>query len=180
MCKFKTLGLSWPPKGWDKLSYISRSCAQAISKDPLSARVTGLSYNIEPCPTSAGRYVYAFSIEGWEYNIYNESIEFPVLSFLLRERPDSKPSKSYYISEIKTQARALRLTERSAHRILMATAFFIKQIDSDQVPDFERILKLYKIHPNQRSQYNIDSERYDSLYCGLPFIEATKIESEAF
>ena len=170
MCKFKTLGVPWPPKGWEQLSIIKKTGAQTIHKDPVSAVVTGLSYTIDPCPHLLGpnhrRFSYQFSLMEWNYNIYNESGEYPVLSFTLWDRPEKGP-KHYYMSDIRTQARPLALTHRSAQRTYMAALFLMKQINSDIVPDTERLLRLYKIHPSQRSLYEIDNERQDSLFCGL-------------
>ena len=182
MCKFETLGISWPPKGWEHLKVIYRSSGQSLSKDPRSACVNGLSYQIEPLAlynkNQQRSFVYAVQIEGWEYAINNDSREFQVLSFMLRERPDENAPKDFYISDIKVNARPLRVTERSAHRVLMAAQFMIKQIDSDLVPETERILRLYKIHPSQRSLYDIDNTRADSLYCGLPYAGVSKKDGE--
>lgn len=181
MCKFKNLGVAWPPEGWNTLQDIDQTYGQAILKNPVSAIVTGLSYVIEPVPiykSSARTYYYAVNITGWDYNIYNESCEYPVLSFIFHDKPASKAPKHYYMSELKTQAQSLILTERSAHRIYMAALFLMKQITSGQVPDIERILKLYKIHPTQRDAYQINPERHDSLFCGLPNIESNLNKKE--
>jgi len=183
MCKFKALGISWPPRGWEQLGDIHTTKAQAIAKDPASARVTGLSYNIEPLPVyqkneSKRVFVYAVHIDGWEYTINNESREFPILSFMLQERADSSSPKHFYMSDIKTKSRPVRLTERSAHRSLMAALLMMKQIVGGQLPDANKILRLYKIHPTQRSLYDIDNERHDSLYCGLPYVCIDTEESE--
>ena len=182
MCKFKTLGVSWPPKGWKQFKDIDRSHGQAISKDPASAIVTGMSYIVEPLPVyqknDLRSFVYAIHIEGWDYNIYNESCEYPILSFICKERPEDSASKHYYISDIKSRARSVRITQRSAHRSFMAALFMMKQINSGQVPDAERILRLYKIHPTQRSLYDYDMERTDSLFCGIVKPIETNKESE--
>ena len=171
MCKFKTLGVSWPPKGWKNFKEIEASYGQAIIKNPASAVVTGISYDIAPVPIQHkdGRqvFVYAVQIHGWDYNIYNESCEYPVLSFVLKERPQSDAPKYFYMSDIKTQGYQLKITQRSAHRAYMAALFMMKQIAAGQVPEVERILKLYKIHPIQRGTYKIDGERHDSLFCGI-------------
>ena len=174
MCRFKTLGMSWPPRGWDQLRHIKASEGQSVIKDPASARVYGLSYMIEPLPYSLGKKInkaiYLIEIEGWEYNIHNDSREYPILSFILQERPDDDAPKDFYISALKAMSLQLRVTERSAHRAFMAANFLMKQIANNQVPDAERILRLYKIHPLQRALYETDSTRADSLHCGLPFI----------
>ncbi|HPD83607.1 MAG: hypothetical protein R3D88_04055 [Alphaproteobacteria bacterium] len=169
MCLFKTLGVSWPPKGWKEFFEIEASHGQSILKDPVSACVTGLSYHIDPIPTyhknNDRKFVYAVCIEGWDYNIYNESREYPVLSFVLHERPEENTSKYLYMSDIRTQGRSVKITERSAYRAFMAALFLMKQINSGQVSEAERILRLYKIHPTQRSLYDADNQRQNSLFC---------------
>ena len=168
MCRFEALGVSWPPRGWKQLGHIKKTSGQAITKDPASAQVTGLVYNIDPTPVyrdnNRHSIAYAIHIDGWEYTIHNESREYPVLSFMLQERPDPATAKNLYISNIKTKSRPVRVTERSAHRCLMAALFMMKQINGEQVPDIERVLRLYKIHPSQRSLYNIDNEQQDGFY----------------
>lgn len=174
MCKFEALGISWPPRGWEQLSTIEKTSGQAIIKEPASARVAGLTYNIEPIPVyqkdNQRVFCYALQIDGWEYTIHNDSREYPILSFMFQERPDPAVPKSFYISDIKSKARPVIVTERSAHRSMMAALFMIKQINNSLVPDTERVLRLYKIHPTQRSLYEIDNERRDSLFCGLPYV----------
>lgn len=183
MCEFKTLGMSWPPRGWEQLRHIENSNGQAIVKDPALARVTGLAYNIEPLSFYKGRKVkttvYAVEVTGWEYTIHNESREYSILSFLLQEKPDQSAPKDFYISNLKTNGQPIRVTERSAHRGVMAANFLIKQINGGKVPDTNRILMLYKIHPAQRSLYDIDNSRPDSLYCGLPYVGLDKDKSES-
>lgn len=182
MCKFKNLGVSWPPRGWDIFNQIDQSYGQSLMKDPMSAKVSGLIYTIEPVPlyteTLERRYVYEVRLEGWDYNIHNESREYSILSFMLKERGDATLPKSYFVSDIRTLSRPVRLTERSAHRALMAAMFLMKQINSDSVPDVKRILRLYKIHPTQRSLYEIDNARTDSLFCGLPQLRQRADETE--
>lgn len=172
MCKFKTLGVSWPPKGWKELELVDQSYGQAISKNPKSAVVTGMSYMIEPIPVidphNKRSYLYALRIEGWDYNIYNESFEYPILSFVFKERDVSADIIVSSVSDLKTSAQKLPMTERSAHRIFMAALFMMKQIEKGSVPDFERVLRLYKIHPAQRNLYvERDYMPPHSQFCGL-------------
>ncbi len=44
-------------------------------------------------------------------------------------------------------ARPIRLTEKVASRAINAALFLINQINTEQVPDFERVLELHRIHP---------------------------------
>lgn len=171
MYKFKTLGVSWPPQGWDNLNEIKCSTGQAILKDPVSALISGVCYTIESLPVHLNNnecaHVYAVHVDGWDYNIYNESCEYPILSFIFQEKKNAKAPKYYYMSDIKTRAQSVPLTKRSAHRSYMAALCMMKQIEAGRAPDFERILRLYKMHPSQRYLYEVDYERHDSLFCGL-------------
>ncbi len=80
MCRFEALGVSWPPRGWKQLRHIEKTSGQAITKDPASAQVTGLVYNIEPAPiyrdSNTRLIAYDIQIDGWEYTIHNESREY--------------------------------------------------------------------------------------------------------
>jgi hypothetical protein len=159
MSKSEFAGGAWPPRGWKKLNEISKLSGQAIIKDPQSAQVNGLSFKIEPLPVyknNTRTHIYSFQIDGWEYSINNDSREFPVLHFLLKEK-DAVGLSNSILSDIKAYARPVRVTPRSSQRTLMAALLMIKQIINGQVPDAERTLKLYKIHPSQRSLYEIDN-----------------------
>jgi hypothetical protein len=173
MNQFKKLGAPWPPRGWKPLDVITDYKGQTLSKDPRTAKVTGISFIIEPTALQArdchNIYAYRINIAGWEYNIQNESREFPILSFTVRDRIDRYLPKEYYLEDIKSKSRPIRVTERSAHRAVSAAVFIIKQINTDAIVDTDRVLRLYKIHPSQRSLYDIDNVRADSLHCGLPY-----------
>lgn len=151
------LGIFWPPRGWKRLEFVKSLKAQAIVKDPMLAIITGLHYKIEAIPgyLSNGNktYRYHFSINGWQYSIQNESHEYSILSFDFCERLDLLAPKDNFISNIKVKSRPILLTERTATRALTAAIFLIKQIKSKKVPDYNRVLRLYKIHPNQRNLY---------------------------
>ncbi len=161
MSRHNELGNSWPPRGWDSLGFIKELNGQAIAKDPMKATITGLAYKIEPVPiylkNNTKSYVYNLSINGWTYSIQNESHEYSVLSFNIHERLNESLSKDNFIFDIKTKSRPLLLNNRSAKRAYVAALFIMKQIVSGQVPDYNRILRLYKIHPSQRSLYEIDN-----------------------
>lgn len=175
MSQFKKLGAPWPPRGWKPLDVITDYKGQTLSKDPRTAKVTGISFLIEPTALQArdrhNVYAYKINIAGWEYNIQNESREFPILSFTIRDRIDHYLPKEYYIKDIKSKSRPIQVTERSALRAVSAAVFIIKQIMTDSIVDTNRVLRLYKIHPSQRSLYEIDNVRTDSLHCGLPYGE---------
>lgn len=171
MSRNNILGTSWPPRGWEELCHVKNLQAQALVKDPVRASIIGIHYKIDPIPVylknNKRSYVYHLNISGWNYSIQNESHEYQILSFYFQECFNASLSKDNFISDIKTKSRPLFLNERSATRSLMAAIFMIKQIESGQVPDYNRILRLYKIHPSQRSLYELDYRREDSLNCGL-------------
>jgi len=154
MYLFKKQGVPWPPNGWEVFHAIKKSCGQAVFKDPVGACVAGLTYTIEPTRIydDEGNLVlsYAIDVQGWNYSILNESQEFPILSFHIIEREKDIRLKKPYISRLKILSRPLELTENKAHRVLLTALFLIKQIDAKNVPDYERILKLYRIHPDSR------------------------------
>lgn len=149
MYLFKKQGMLWPPAGWKHFSSVKKSRGQALSKDPATATITGLSYNVESSPVylddSDLTQLYAFRIDGWSYSIHNESYEYPILSFHLLDRPATATRKAPFMSNLKVNARNSSVTEGMAHRVIMAALFFMKQIDGQNVPDHEQILKLYRL-----------------------------------
>ena len=146
MCKFKAMGVPWPPRGWDHFKTIYQTHGQSIHKDPQNARIAGLHYDIQPMPKASDdpddlNYFYALSIRAWEYTISNESKEYPVLSFQLQERRSAEHATSLSLSQLKVKCQSVKVTEPIADRTLMAALFFIRQIQNDRVPDWERILR---------------------------------------
>ena len=172
MLRDNTLGTSWPPRGWESLEFVKNLSAQAIVKDPISATIEGAYYKIEPIPTfgknSKQIDIYHLEINGWQYSIQNESHEYKILSFMFRGHCDQSITKERLISDIRTKSRPVLLTRRSANRSYIAATLMIKQILSGKVPDYERVLRLYKIHPTQRSLYEMDCLCHDPFNCGLP------------
>lgn len=173
MYLFKKQGVAWPPRGWSMFHAIKRSCGQSVFKDPASATVAGLTYKIEPssiyAPNGKLLLAYSISIEGWNYSILNESQEFPILSFQIVEKESCAKSELPYISRLKILSRSIDLTENKAQRAILTSLFLMKQIDAKNVPDYGRILRLYRIHPDiiPRPKPLTYTERKDSLLCGL-------------
>jgi len=159
MGKLKGTGVSWPPVDWKQFSNISKASDQAISKDISAGKVIGISYAIDSHPLyelEKGQqtyYAHHIHIDGWEYQIQTDSIEHQILSFTLLDRHDVKMPKETYISKIKSMGGAVVSNERSARRAVTAAVFLIKQINAGQVPDAERVLKIYKLHPSQSRIY---------------------------
>ena len=167
MCSFKTLGVSWPPSGWEQFKEIEYSSRQAIVKDPATARVVGLSYAVEFLPlyhrNDVRELVYAIQIDGWEYTIRNESREYPILSFVLRGKSKHVPDRCEQIADIRVKSCQWPCSRRLADRVVRASLFFMKQINGSSVPDVEKVLKLYKIHPDQKKMYDLEGTDHTSL-----------------
>ena len=151
MGHLKSSSFVWPPRGWRQFEAVTQSNGQAVTKDIQTARIFGLSYAIECEPIyhlESRFHQHSVHIEGWEYSIQNESSEYPVLSFQFSDRYDLKKPKEFYIDDIKALAKPIRKEARSARRCIMAGLFFIKQIQAGQVPDVDRVLHMYRLHPN--------------------------------
>lgn len=182
MYLFNKQGVAWPPRGWGLFNSINKSCGQSVFKDPMSATVAGLTYTIEPNSiyTADGTLIvaYSISIDGWNYSILNESQEFPVLSFQLIEKDAGAKAWLPYISRLKILSRAVHLSESKAERVILTSLFLMKQIDAQNVPDYERILRFYRIHPDTipRSNPDLYKERKKSALCGLMPIKNDEIE----
>lgn len=171
MLRNQKLGVSWPPCGWDDFASIQNLTAQAVMKDSASSTITSMYYKIDPIPIcnkdNSSGYIYHLSIDGWKYSVSDKSREYNVLSFNFSERSNKFLSKDYSISDIKINSRPFLLNKRSAQRAYTAALFMIKQIESGQVPDYKRILRLHKIHPTQRSLYELDNCCEDAQKWGL-------------
>lgn len=149
MYLFSNQGVPWPPIGWKHFSSIKKSCGQALNKDPKTATIVGLSYKIEANPVRLDSenlsYVYSVVVDGWAYSIQNDSQEYPIMSFNLLSRPEDAGQKLPYLSNLRIMGDVFSLNESKAHRAIMAALFFIKQIDREHAPDYERVLKLYRL-----------------------------------
>lgn len=149
MYLFSNQGVPWPPIGWKHFSSIRKSCGQALNKDPKTATIVGLGYKIEANPVRLEgedlSYVYSVVVDGWAYSIQNDSQEYPVMSFNLLTRPEGVGQKLPYLSNLRIRGDVSSLNESKAHRAIMAALFFMKQIDRKHAPDYERVLKLYRL-----------------------------------
>ena len=156
MGRFESIATLWPPAGWSQFSVVKNSSGQSLAKDIAKARIYGLQYSIESIPLFKNNekiFRHDVSIQGWEYSILNESIEYPVLSFGLLDRFDLSLPRECFVTDIKSYATAIPHTARSSNRAISAAIFMIKQIAAGQVPDVNRVLRIYKIHPNQSFLY---------------------------
>jgi hypothetical protein len=144
----------WPPRGWKQLACIKQSAGQALAKDIRTAKIFGLSFQIESEPLyqlEARFFRHKIFIDGWQYSILNESSEYPVLSFIVTDRYDIRQPREAFVSDIRIMAKPMENRPVVVQRTMMAAQLLIKQIQMGQVPDYERILSIYHLHPKRSS-----------------------------
>lgn len=159
MGKTKNIDALWPPVGWPQFASVELPSGQSVAKNLGSSRIFGLQYSIDSMPLFQGDaryYRHDVRIDGWEYSILNESIEYPVLSFSIVDRFDESLPQECFLSEIRSYDSFIPHTRRSASRAVSAALFMIRQIADGQVPDVNRVLRIYKLHPNQSFLYRND------------------------
>lgn len=161
MGRFENTHIVWPPAGWSQFASIQSSSGQSVAKDIGTARIFGLQYSIDSVPlfkNDTKFFRHEVRIDGWEYSILNESTEYPVLSFSLLDRFDLSLPRECFVTDIQTYGSAIPHTRRSAARAVSSALFLIKQISRGQVPDLNRVLRIYKLHPTQAFLYRGDHQ----------------------
>ncbi len=157
MGRFDTMNILWPPAGWNQFRSIQYSSGQALAKDIGKARIFGLQFRIDSVPLFKNEtklFRHDIVIDGWEYSILNESIEYPVLSFSIMDKFDMALPRECFIADIRSYDTHVPHTRRSANRAVSAALFIMKQIENGNVPDINRVLRIYKLHPNQVPIYS--------------------------
>lgn len=159
MGRFESTNILWPPAGWSQFAAVQSSEGQAVAKDIAKARIYGLHYRIDSVPlfkNDTKIFKHDVQIDGWEYSILNESLEYPVLNFSLMDRFDLSLPRECFVTDIHSFTSFIPHTRRSANRAVSAALFFIRQIASGNVPDVNRVLRIYKLHPAQAFLYRND------------------------
>jgi DNA relaxase NicK len=159
MGSFEKMCIYWPPVGWASFGFITASSGQAVAKDIGKGKIFGLQYRIDSHPLFKNEtrfYRHDVVIEGWEYSILNESTEYPVLSFSVMDRFDPDLPRECFVSDIRSYDTAIAHTRRSATRAVGTALFLIRQIAAGNVPDINRVIRTYKLHPNQSFLYRND------------------------
>lgn len=144
------VGGVWPPACVRHCEILNTSKRQSVSKDTSQKKIVGLSYAIDPVmnvtDTCHHKYIFYVSIKGWEYDTKQSNIEFPILKFNVSTQCDGFLNKTsvseYYINGGHVECHA-----KKSERVLMASAFFVRQINNNRVPDWERILNFYRLMP---------------------------------
>lgn len=163
--------ISWPPRGWKSLEFVKKLENQVIIKDPMSGKIRGLTYRIEPTPIYLQNYIrsyaYHITIDGWHYSVQNKSDEYNVLSFNFQEIINTALSKESLISDIKIRSRPVYLEDDVIHRFYKVALFMIKKIQENQFLDWDQILGLYHIRPTQHVFKIFNCRVEDRLKCHL-------------
>lgn len=145
-------GHAWPPRGWKQLGSITQLNGQALAKDIRTAKIFGLGFRIESEPLyqmESRFYRHKIQIDGWQYSILNESSEYPVLSCVITDRHDIRHPRESFVSDIRIMAKPVENRPVIVRRVIMAAQLLIKQIQMGQVPDHERVLSIYHLHPKR-------------------------------
>lgn len=145
-------GNAWPPRGWQQLGSITQMHGQALAKDIRTAKIFGLGFRIDSEPLyqmEARFYRHKIQIDGWQYSILNESSEYPVLSLVITDRHDIRLPRESFVSDIRIMAKPVENRPVIVRRAVMAAQLLIKQIQMGQVPDHERVLSIYHLHPKR-------------------------------
>ncbi len=153
-------GHAWPPRGWKQLGSITQLQGQALAKDIRTAKIFGLAFRIESEPLyqmDAQFYRHKVQIDGWQYSILNESSEYPVLSFTITDRFDIRQPRESFVSDIRIMAKPVENRPVIVRRAVMAAQLIIKQVQMGQVPDHERILSIYHLHPKRSHADHADT-----------------------
>ena len=80
----------------------------------------------------------------------------PVLNFALLDRFDPALPRECFVTDIFSYSSLIPHTRSSVNRAVGAALFFIRQVASGNVPDVNRVLRIYKLHPAQAFLYRSD------------------------
>jgi hypothetical protein len=156
MGRFESLNIVWPPAGWPQFSAVTRFAGQSLAKDIAKGQILGLHYNIESVPlfkNATKLFQHNITIQGWEYSILNESREYPVLSLSVMDRFDAAMPRESFVADIRAYDTAIPHTRRTVSGAVGAALFLIRHINEGALPDVDRILRSYKLHPLQSPAY---------------------------
>lgn len=140
----------WPPAKTSFMADIRQPQAQAIIKDTHKGCVFGMSYRIQGERIYAGnkpRTIYFIHIDGWEYTIRDDSIEYPILSFSYLEAGPHGFQGEKVINNIQVMSRPVTRGYRLPDKTLRTAAYLMQRIAAGIVPDASRVLSLYKLMP---------------------------------
>lgn len=139
----------WAKRGWDVFKDLTHAENSATRTNAKDSSILGLSYSLHHCHEGAGEKAcekIMLRIDSWTYDKLGETTDLPIMEIVFDAHLLSSPAKS--IESLKIMARPAQAAEKIASRAVSAALFFINQINAGQVPDFERVLELHRIHPD--------------------------------
>ncbi len=125
--------------------------ARAFTKDPEHAKIKGLCYKVNQSDLNR----YTIFIKSWEYNIYNEYYERPVLSFSIAF--DYNAPHKFKITAPKIMSCPVILDNQSALRFLEAASLIMRQVQSGTMIDVDHVLGIYRIKPTSMTCESINA-----------------------
>jgi hypothetical protein len=134
----------WPSRGWVTFEGIEKAEQSATRANAKDSSIDGLSYSVHHCHENDQEKIF-LRLDSWCYDKYGETTDLPVMECIFDAKTFNNPVKA--LESLKVMARPIRLTEKVASRAINAALFLINQINTEQVPDFERVLELHRIHP---------------------------------
>lgn len=144
----------WPPESWPQFSDIQNPEGTAVESDDKHGLLSGINYRfLRTGHTFNKKEIYKLEIDYWKYCIRKGPLHIPALEFAFMERKDTSSALAEFIGNLKTMSCPLRVNDFSAMRAVMAAVFLIRQAESGRVPEVEKILRIYRLHPDQSHFY---------------------------
>lgn len=134
----------WPSRGWNAFEGVEKAEQSATRPNPKDSSIDGLSYSVHHCHENDEEKIF-LRLDSWCYDKYGETTDLPVMECIFDAKNFNNPTRA--LESLKVMARPIPLTEKVASRAINAALFLINQINTEQVPDFERVLELHRIHP---------------------------------
>lgn len=139
----------WQARGWSIFAGIDRAEKTATRPNPEDGSIDGLAYALHSCQEGRGtvfREKILVRIDSWRFTHGGDTTDLPVMELIFDAARLTAPECA--LESLKIMARPLSLTEKVAMRAVNGALFIINQINAGQVPDFERVLELHRLHPD--------------------------------
>lgn len=135
----------WQARGWAVLDGVNAAENAATRPNPTDSSILGLSYCLQNCHESGSEKIM-LRIDSWRHDKLGDTTDLPVMEIIFDATQFQTPARA--LESLKLMARPVKFTEKVASRTVSAALFLINQINAGQVPDFERVLELHRIHPD--------------------------------
>lgn len=139
----------WQQRGWSIFAGLEHAEKTATRPNPKDGSVDGLAYALHSCQEGGGAQCcekILVRIDSWRFTHGGDTTDLPVMEFIFDAAQLTTPERA--LESLKIMARPCPLTEKIAMRAVNGALFLINQINAGQVPDFERVLELHRLHPD--------------------------------